>query len=140
MKTKIKEIGLTIPYDSVFTDVLLNLGGQGYSHVIINYSGGGDSGAIDEINLIKKGGVTEYDTEWKLNNKYEFDNPNDELSNILNKESLNQLLDKIDDWWNNDGGGGKLFICTYNSLYYCDSYTYETISNRKSLKGRFTDS
>ena len=85
MKTKIKEIGLTIPYDSVFTDVLLNLGGQGYSHVIINYSGGGDSGAIDEINLIKKGGVTEYDTEWKLNNKYEFDNPNDELSNILNK-------------------------------------------------------
>lgn len=123
--SQVKEIGLTIPYDSGFTHVLFNLLAQGVIKIEVAYSGAGDSGAIDEVALVLRDGPTCL--------------PTSELSNLIENYVYKNLLDDLDDWYNNDGGGGHLIIETADASYVCDHYVNVVNQLNTEHTGKFGD-
>jgi len=112
------------------TGLLLQLADLGVTGLKVIYSGGGDSGAIDDII---------YTTE-KVTSLQDLDDlyPYDE--NVLNLKDLSasfysdiedfatsKLLDEIEDWWNNEGGYGTVLISIPSGNYTINNSIY--ISN-----------
>jgi hypothetical protein len=134
-----EKIGLTIPYDSGFTHVLFNLAAQGFQYIKIEYSGGGDSGCIDDVYLVYQGGIKIEDGGVSENNDRDYAHPNQELKDIIEEKASNQVLDKADDWWNNDGGGGTLYISTMDGSYHGHHFVNYTETIDSTLTGKFGD-
>jgi Fe-S cluster assembly iron-binding protein IscA len=100
-----------------FAKALFDLRSNNIKTIRIDYSGGGDSGAIDNITFI--------DTD-------------DDIRSILQDDTISvvenisyRMLDDIEDWWNNDGGDGTLIInvndLSYNienNIRYTEHQTY----------------
>jgi len=127
------------------TGLLLQLADLGVTGIKIIYSGGGDSGAIDEII---------YTTE-KVTNFEDLDDLDQYSENVLNLRDLStslysdiedfatsKLLDNIEDWWNNEGGYGTVLIAIpsgnykiNNNIYFTETETYNHNGNliNKSL-------
>ena len=127
------------------TGLLLQLADLGVTGIKIIYSGGGDSGAIDEII---------YTTE-KVTNFEDLENLDQYSENVLNLKDLStslysdiedfatsKLLDNIEDWWNNEGGYGTVLIAIpsgnykiNNNIYFTETETYNHNGNliNKSL-------
>jgi len=112
------------------TGLLLQLADLGVTGIKILYSGGGDSGAIDDII---------YTTE-KVTNFEDLDDLDPYSENVLNLRDLStsfysdiedfatsQLLDNIEDWWNNEGGYGTVLIAIPSGNYKINNSIY--ISN-----------
>jgi hypothetical protein len=137
--TETKEISLTIPVTSGFTHVLFNLAAQGFEYIKIQYSGGGDSGCIDDVYLLFHGTATIEDGEVSESNDRDYAHPNQELKNLIEEKATNQVLDKADDWWNNEGCGGTLYISTLDGTYHGDHYVNETTTHDSTLTGKFGD-
>lgn len=133
------EISLTIPEDSAFTHVLFNLAAQGFEFIKINYSGGGDSGCIDDVYLLFHGTTTIEDDNVSENNDRDYAHPDAVLKELIEQKALAQVLDKADDWWNNEGGGGTLYISTLDGSYYGDHYVNVTETIDSKLTGKFGD-
>jgi hypothetical protein len=134
-----KEISLTIPVTSGFTHVLFNLAAQGFEYIKIEYSGGGDSGCIDDVYLVRQGCIKIEDGEVSENNDRDYANPNEELKDLIKEKATDHVLDKADDWYNNEGGGGILYICTLDGTYHGDHYVNETTTHDSTLTGKFGD-
>ena len=116
------------------TGLLLQLADLGVTGIKIIYSGGGDSGAIDEII---------YTTE-KVTCFEDLENLDQYSENVLNLRDLStslysdiedfatsKLLDNIEDWWNNEGGYGTVLIAIpsgnytlNNNIYFTETETY----------------
>ena len=127
------------------TGLLLQLADLGVTGIKVMYSGGGDSGAIDEII---------YTTE-KVTNFEDLDDLDQYSENVLNLRDLStslysdiedfatsKLLDNIEDWWNNEGGYGTVLIAIpsgnykiNNNIYFTETETYNHNGNliNKSL-------
>ena len=127
------------------TGLLLQLADLGVTGIKIIYSGGGDSGAIDDII---------YTTE-KVTNFEDLENLDQYSENVLNLKDLStslysdiedfatsKLLDNIEDWWNNEGGYGTVLIAIpsgnykiNNNIYFTETETYNHNGNliNKSL-------
>lgn len=133
------EISLTIPEDSGFTHVLFNLAAQGFEFIKINYSGGGDSGCIDDVYLLFHGTATIEGDNISENNDRDYAHPDTVLKELIEQKALDQVLDKADDWWNNEGGGGTLYISTLDGSYYGDHYVNVTDTIDSKLTGKFGD-
>jgi len=133
------EISLTIPEDSGFTHVLFNLAAQGFEYIKIQYSGGGDSGCIDDVYLLFHGTATIEDGEVSENNDRDYATPDDVLKELIEEKALKQVLDKADDWWNNEGGGGTLYISTLDGTYHGDHYINVSDTIDSTLTGKFGD-
>ena len=121
------------------TGLLLQLADLGVTGIKIIYSGGGDSGAIDEII---------YTTE-KVTNFEDLESLDQYSENVLNLRDLStslysdiedfatsKLLDNIEDWWNNDGGYGTVLIAIpsgnykiNNNIYFTETETYNHNGN-----------
>ena len=114
------------------TGLLLQLADLGVTGIKIIYSGGGDSGAIDEII---------YTTE-EVTNLEDLENLDQYSENVLNLRDLStslysdledfassKLLDEIEDWWNNEGGHGTVLIAIPSGDYNINNHIY--ISNTK---------
>ena len=112
------------------TGLLLQLADLGVTGIKIIYSGGGDSGAIDEII---------YTTE-EVTNLEDLDYLDPYSENVLNLRDLStslysdiedfatsKLLDEIEDWWNNEGGHGTVLIAIPSGDYTINNNIY--ISN-----------
>jgi len=109
------------------TGLLLQLADLGVTGIKVFYSGGGDSGAIDDIVYTTRK-VTNFEDINYLNN-YGMDVFYlKDLDSALNQDIENfaeeKILNDIEDWWNNDGGYGTLLIAIpsgnykiYNSIY-----------------------
>jgi hypothetical protein len=134
-----EKISLTIPKDSGFTHVLFNLAAQGFEYIKIEYSGGGDDGCIDDVYLLFHGTTTIKDGEVSENNDRDYASPDQELKDLIDGKATNQVLDKADDWWNNEGGGGTLYISTLDGTYYGNHYVNETTTHNSTLTGNFKD-
>jgi hypothetical protein len=116
------------------TGLLLQLADLGVTGIKIIYSGGGDSGAIDEII---------YTTEEVTTFEYlDYLDPYSE--NVLNLRDLStslysdledfatsQILDNIEDWWNNEGGYGTVLIAIPSGNYKINNNIY--ISNTEEF-------
>ena len=121
------------------TGLLLQLADLGVTGIKIIYSGGGDSGAIDEII---------YTTE-KVTCCEDLENLDQYSENVLNLRDLStslysdiedfatsKLLDNIEDWWNNEGGYGTVLIAIpsgnykiNNNIYFTETETYNHNGN-----------
>lgn len=95
-------------------EVILELKDLGVDKVEVNYSGSGDSGDIDTITYYNKAGeVVEIEGEYE------------EVYNKLQDYAL-ILLEKIEDWWNNDGGYGVLNMFISENTYSIENHIYIT--------------
>ena len=116
------------------TGLLLQLADLGVTGIKIIYSGGGDSGAIDEII---------YTTE-KVTCFEDLENLDQYSENVLNLRDLStslysdiedfatsQLLDNVEDWWNNEGGHGTVLITIPSGNYTINNSIY--ISNTEEF-------
>ena len=116
--------------ENEMTGLLLQLADLGVTGIKIIYSGGGDSGAIDEII---------YTTE-KVTNFEDLEILDQYSEDILNLRDLStsfysniedfatsKLLDNIEDWWNNEGGYGTVLIAIPSGNYKINNNIY--ISN-----------
>lgn len=96
-------------------EVILELKDLGVDKVEVNYSGSGDSGDIDDVTYYNKAGeVVEIDGGHF-----------DDVHNKLQDYAL-ILLDKIEDWWNNDGGHGILSMFISQNTYSIENHIYIT--------------
>ena len=111
------------------TGLLLQLADLGVTGIKIIYSGGGDSGAIDDII---------YTTE-KVTCLEDLDDLDPYSENVLNLRDLStsfysniedfatsQLLDNVEDWWNNEGGHGTVLITIPSGNYTINNNIYIT--------------
>jgi hypothetical protein len=117
------------------TGLLLQLADLGVTGIKVIYSGGGDSGAVDEII---------YTTE-KVTSLEDLENLDQYSENVLNLRDLStsfysdiedfatsQLLDNIEDWWNNEGGYGTVLISIPSGNYTINNNIYFTETNGTS--------
>lgn len=95
-------------------DVILELKDLGVDKVEVNYSGSGDSGDIDDVTYYNKASEVV-----EIEGKYE------EVHNKLQDYAL-ILLEKIEDWWNNDGGHGILNMFISENTYSIENHIYIT--------------
>ena len=113
--------------------IIMTLMHNGVNYVGINYSGGGDSGAIDEIFLFKNLDENAIQTG-KLPDDYHYNKeeyPNiEEVKIDINMNAIENLffphLDKIEDWWNNEGGYGSAVLDLQRMMLQIDNNTYYT--------------
>lgn len=135
---KEEKVGINIPYESGFTHILFNLASQGYSCIRVEYSGGGDEGYIQDINVMKRNGT---DPDIEFYKQTDEDGPplQKELYDIIRDRAYKHILDDADDWCNNDGGGGTLYISTDDGEYYADHYVYEMTTHDSVLTGQLFD-
>ena len=94
--------------------VILELKDLGVDRVEINYSGSGDSGDIEDVTYYNKAGeVVEIEGEYE------------DVHNKLQDYAF-ILLDKIEDWWNNEGGHGILNMFISENTYSIENHIYIT--------------
>ena len=121
--------------ENEMTGLLLKLADLGVTGIKIFYSGGGDSGDIDDVvyTTIKEAA---FNNIMNLSNHGEGilylaeldDELKDELIDFANEKILNDL----EDWWNNDGGYGVMIIKIpsgeyeiANTIYVTDTEEFE---------------
>lgn len=133
-------IAATIPLSSGFTHLLFNLAAQGFEWVKISYSGGGDDGSVDDVKLVPTGALSIKNGEvnW-INEEYEDVEIEKELKDKLENTAYEKVLNSADDWWNNEGGGGTLYINTMDASYHGDHYVNVTETIDSTLTGKFGD-
>lgn len=135
-----KIISSTVPLDSGFTHVLFNLAAQGVEYIKITYSGSGDSGCIDSVELLPKGIITIEDGV--IEDPEIFDSsfePDSELITLLENKAYEHVLNDADDWYNNEGGGGTLYISTMDGTYQSNHYVNVTETIYSVITGKFGD-
>lgn len=114
----------------------------GVGFIRVNYSGGGDSGAIDDIyfHSAKQLPKELYSEDGHLDlldaiQHLGYGDEEEELDNLV-RESINievieswcyrNVLNSIEDWYNNDGGYGQIGIDPSNSQWHCTNHIYYT--------------
>jgi hypothetical protein len=117
---------LNVSANSNLSDILFNIRLAGYGYVCIDYSGSGDSGSVDDVYLVKKengsqdedGVITVTTYGWQ---QHVMRLP-DDIKKVIEDFVDSRILSDGADWYNSDGGGGTLVICTENGDYYDDRY------------------
>lgn len=111
-------------------EAIYKLKDHGVSIIYIEYSGGGDSGAIDDISY--------YD---KNDNDLTIDVDAD-IVNAIDKLAYRKLHN-IEDWWNNEGGSGVMKINIDDLTYHVNNeirmIEYENFTHGGSLSELLED-
>jgi hypothetical protein len=126
------------------TGLLLKLADLGVTGIKIFYSGGGDSGALDDIvyttMVLSK---DEDDAFIEINDLQNYGehvlylkNLDSALAADIENFAEEKILNDIEDWWNNDGGYGVMLVQIpsgkykiYNEIYITNSESYEHEGN-----------
>ena len=129
-----QEMGKYIEWSSQLID-------KGVTKIWVQYSGSGDSGQIDEIYFLKKGQINPNDGANEVtstNCELRFPFIKSELFDLITNR-CEEILNKIEDWWNNDGGYGTLIIDVSTGKYTIDNSIYYTNTTEYEHKGQITD-
>jgi hypothetical protein len=116
---------LNVSANSNLSDILFNIRLAGYGYVCIDYSGSGDSGDVDDVYLVKKENGTQDEEGVITVTTYGWEQTVMRLPHDIQKvieDFVDPILSDGADWYNNDGGGGTVAICTENGDYYDDRY------------------
>ena len=116
------------------TGLLLKLADLGVTGIKIFYSGGGDSGALDDIvyttMVLSK---DEDDAFIEINDLQNYGehvlylkNLDSALAADIENFAEEKILNDIEDWWNNDGGYGVMLIAVPSGNYKIDNTIYIT--------------
>lgn len=140
MTKKRKVIAVTISLSSGFTHLLLNIAAQGYAWIEISYSGGGDEGSIDSVDLIPIGALDIENEEviWH-DHKCERADIEQSLKDHIENFAYYKILNNADDWYNEEGGGGTLYISTLDGSYHANHYVNVTKTIDSVLSGKLGD-
>jgi len=96
---------------------LMQLADLGITGIRISYEGSGDSGCIDGMLYTEQENVSIEDVQnlpWDSKN---LNNLSSELASNIENFAHAQILDDIEDWWNNEGGSGTLAILVPSGEY-----------------------
>ena len=118
------------------TGLLIQLADLGVTGVRIYYSGGGDSGCIEDILYTTE--ILSKDEDEAFEHIADLSGPEPDLKKInkmiadqLEDFVISKILDHIEDWWNDDGGYGTLSILVpsgkykiHNTVYYTNTKDY----------------
>jgi hypothetical protein len=106
------------------TGLLLKLADLGVTGIKVKYDGAGDSGAIEWMGYTKEPCETPED----VNDRVEDWSTDSNLS-VFDLGLYNQfesfaydILNDIEDWWNNEGGFGDLCICVPSGKYIINNH------------------
>jgi hypothetical protein len=128
--------------ENEMTGLLLKLADLGVTGIKIFYSGGGDSGDIDDIVYTTTKDVTFYDI-MNLTSHGEdvlyLQNLNDELADKIKDFADQKILNGIEDWWNNDGGYGVMLIKIPSGQYEINNTIYVTDTEEFEHDGNLID-
>ena len=110
------------------TSLLLQLADRGVTGIRVHYAGGGDSGAVEDINYTTQ--TLNEDDELAFEyvsqlSTYGTDAASNFYSDIENF-AQEKILNDIEDWWNNDGGYGVLSILVPSGKYKIENVIYIT--------------
>jgi hypothetical protein len=115
--------------ENEMTGLLLKLADLGVTGIKIFYSGGGDSGDIDDVvyTTIKEAA---FNNIMNLSNHGEdvlyLANLDGELKDELTDFANEKILNDLEDWWNNDGGYGVMLIKIPSGQYEINNTIYIT--------------
>jgi len=100
---------------------MMQLQDLGVYKIQVEYSGGGDSGGIDDISFLNKEGNDV--------------SVNSEIKKLI-EDLAYKKLNEIEDWWNNDGGYGTMCILVpsgkydiMNNIRITEVETFEHVGN-----------
>lgn len=96
---------------------LIQLADLGVTGIRIDYEGCGDSGCIESMMYTEEKDVSIEDVQnlpWDSKN---LKNLSSELASNIENFAHAQILDDIEDWWNNEGGNGTLAILVPSGEY-----------------------
>ena len=102
------------------TSLLFKLADLGITGIKVHYDGGGDSGAIEQIAYTTKVLATPEDVNDEIDvweNEMSLAALDSELYALVEEFAQDQILNDIEDWWNNEGGFGDLCICVPSGKY-----------------------
>jgi hypothetical protein len=112
--------------------IMFGLVSHGIKKVVVYYEGSGDSGAIEYVNATKDPDIDYDELEYLLSDI------DIVLSNLIADYCQEMLLNDIEDWWNDEGGRGYVYIDvelgTYtinNSIRVADYKEYHHEGNLK---------
>jgi hypothetical protein len=115
--------------ENEMTGLLLQLADLGVTGIKIFYSGGGDSGDIDDI-VYTTTKEASFDDIMNLNsygeNLLNLQTLDDELADKIKDFASEKILNNLEDWWNNDGGYGTMLIKIPSGKYEINNMIYIT--------------
>ena len=115
--------------ENEMTGLLLQLADLGVTGIKIFYSGGGDSGDIDDIVYTTTKEAT-FNNIMNLTsygeNLLNLQTLDDELSDKIKDFANEKILNDLEDWWNNDGGYGAMLIKIPSGQYEISNIIYVT--------------
>lgn len=121
--------------------ILLKLKDYGVKYVWCYYSGGGDSGAIDEYSFFGEDADIEFNIDdrcFKIDDQSQYlklDNES-ELWNLVS-DKFYSVLNNVEDWYNNDGGYGEVLLSVDTGEYIIDNNCYTSSSEQFMHVGKF---
>lgn len=115
--------------ENEMTGLLLQLADLGVTGIKIFYSGGGDSGDIDDI-IYTTTKEASFDNIMNLTsygeNLLNLQTLDDELADKIKDFASEKILNDLEDWWNNDGGYGTMLIKIPSGKYEINNMIYIT--------------
>ena len=116
--------------ENEMTGLLLQLADLGVTGIKIFYSGGGDSGDIDDI-VYTTTKEAAFNNIMNLTAGYGEDvlylqNLDNELADKIKDFANEKILNDLEDWWNNDGGYGTMLIKIPSGKYEINNMIYTT--------------
>lgn len=116
--------------ENEMTGLLLKLADLGVTGIKIFYSGGGDSGDIDDI-VYTTSKEAAFNNIMNLTAGYGEDvlylqNLDTELKDQISDFANERILTNLEDWWNNDGGYGVMLIKIPSGQYEISNTIYVT--------------
>lgn len=112
---------------------LMTLSDLGFVSVVVDYSGGGDSGAVDYITYMFKDEEDAPDRDICEKRAELVPKP---VREFLDSK-IDKVLGEIEDWWNNDGGSGKLTIQIPSGEYEIENNINITNTETYNHNGSF---
>ena len=115
--------------ENEMTGLLLQLADLDVTGIKIFYSGGGDSGDIDDV-VYTRTKEASFDDIMNLNGYGEdvlyLQNLDNELADKIRDFASEKILNDLEDWWNNDGGYGTMLIKIPSGKYEINNMIYIT--------------
>jgi hypothetical protein len=99
---------------------LIKLGVEGYKSILVYYEGSGDSGCIEQIHLHKdEFSEDDFDfyTHWGNGVDLRDSILYDDIRNFVDEN----ILDNIENWYNNEGGRGTVYIKIPSGEYHVNN-------------------
>ena len=106
------------------TSLLFQLADLGVTGIKVKYDGAGDSGAIEWMGYTKEPCETPEDVDDRVEDWADASNLSVFDLGLYNQfESFAyDILNDIEDWWNNEGGWGDLCICVPSGKYIINNH------------------